>query len=381
MMLCALMMLPLDGAPAAAQERRTLMDMLFGDRRQVEERVIVKPENQRQRRRQPARVTAPEAARTVAPAPRAEEPAPVEKMENARKILVIGDFTAMSLGKGLNAAFSQDPSVAVIEQGSGSSGLVREDHLNWPQRLQQLLAEERPKLVVVMIGANDRQAMQVEGGRERFRTDAWLAAYEARVARLAAMVTKAGLPLLWVGLPAFESPSLTTDAVTLNGIYRQQVEKAGGEFVDIWDGFVSEGGKFIVTGSDINGQPVRLRSADGIGFTDAGKRKLAFYVEKLARRHLGDLSIADIIRGDAADLPQLSSLPPEAETSVKTQPISLTDPDLDGGEELLGKAPSPPAPAVDKETPRDLLVKRGELPEAPIGRVDYYRTEITGATR
>ncbi|TRL32019.1 SGNH/GDSL hydrolase family protein [Rhizobium straminoryzae] len=378
--LCVLLLVPLDIAPADAQERRTLMDMLFGDRRQVQERATPSPE--RPRRRTPPRTAAPGESRpATSQTARPDEPAPVEKMEDARKILVIGDFTAMSLGKGLTEAFAQDPSVAIVEQGSGSSGLVREDHLNWPQQLQQLLAQEKPKLVVVMIGANDRQAMQVDATRERFRSEKWLAAYEARIARLAKLVTDAGLPLLWVGLPAFESPSLTTDAVTLNGIYRHQVEKLGGEFVDIWDGFVSESGAFIVTGSDINGQPVRLRSADGIGFTDAGKRKLAFYVEKLARRHLGDLSITDIIRGDAANLPQLSSLPPAAEPSVKTQPISLTDPELDGGGELLGqKTSDAPKPAAG-ETPRELLVKRGELPEAPAGRVDYYRTEITGSTR
>ena len=68
--------------------------------------------------------------------------------------------------------------------------------------------------------------------------------------------------------------------VTFNGIYREEVEKVGGQFIDIWDGFVDEGGKFVLTGSDINGQQVRLRGSDGINLTKAGKRKLAFYVEK-----------------------------------------------------------------------------------------------------
>jgi uncharacterized protein len=387
-LLCGALAFPL-GFPlvvpeAVAQERRTLMDLFFGNRRQVQERSIINLNSQPQRRRQPARIAParPERAPAVtAGAPAVAAPPVVEKMEDARKILVIGDFTAMGLGKGLSAAFAEDPSVAILEQGSGSSGLVREDHLDWPKELQRLLSEERPKLVVVMIGANDRQTMQMDGGRERFRTDRWLAEYEARVTKLASLVTTQKLPLLWVGLPAFESPSLTADAVTLNSIYQKQVELAGGEFVDIWDGFVSEGGQFIVSGSDINGQPVRLRAQDGIGFTDAGKRKLAFYVEKLARRHLGDLSITDLIRLDAGNLPLLSSLPPQAEMPVKTQPISLSDPALDGGETLMGAAPPAPPKTVSNDSPRDLLVTKGELKEPPIGRVDYYGAEITGATR
>ena len=46
------------------------------------------------------------------------------------------------------------------------------------------------------------------------------------------------------------------------------------------------------------------------------------------------------------------------------------DPDLDGGGELLGAAP--PAPPL-VESARDMLVRRGELPPAPKGRIDDYQ--------
>ncbi|MGE6743699.1 hypothetical protein ACQKGC_25820 [Allorhizobium pseudoryzae] len=195
------------------------------------------------------------------------------------------------------------------------------------------------------------------------------------MAELAEIVTERKLPLLWVGLPAFQSSSLTADAVTLNGIYRPTIEKAGGEFIDIWDGFVNEDGQFIITGSDINGQQVRLRSPDGIGFTDAGKRKLAFYVEKVVKRHLGGLDPGALIRLDAGNLPLITSLPPEAAASVPSQPISLSDPQLDGGDSLLGGG-LPPTTASD--SPRNLLLTRGQLPDPPAGRIDNYR--LTPAT-
>jgi hypothetical protein len=139
------------------------------------------------------------------------------------------------------------------------------------------------------MGANDRQQMPVAGEKEKFRSEAWTKEYEARVARLATLARDAGKPMLWVGMPAFQSSALTADMTTLNTIYRASVEKTGGEFVDIWDGFVDENGKFVISGSDINGQQVRLRGSDGINFTKAGKRKLAFYVEKEIRRLLGML--------------------------------------------------------------------------------------------
>ena len=379
---CVLLVLQGQAVPALAQERRTLLDLMFGDRRAEpppRQRSIITIEPNRQRDRQPTAVT-PMPRRAASPPPvAAAPPAPViaEKMENARKILVIGDFTASGLGSGLSVAFAEDPTVTVLENGSGSSGLVRQDFYDWPRQLQVLIEEQKPAMVVVMIGANDRQAMSIGDSRERFRTEAWLREYEARVSEIVGIVTQRKLPLIWVGLPAFQSPSLTADAVTLNGIYRQAVEKADGEFVDIWDGFVNEAGQFIVTGSDINGQQVRLRGSDGIGFTDAGKRKLAFYVEKLARRYLGELDVSNLIRLDAGDLPLLSSLPPEAEANVPSQPISLSDPDLDGGKDLLG---AKSLAATPQDTPRNLLLTKGKLPDAPVGRVDYYQYQTTGTT-
>ncbi|WP_165217760.1 SGNH/GDSL hydrolase family protein [Affinirhizobium pseudoryzae] len=373
--LCALLVIFGDAASAFAQERRTLFDMMFGERRpQRADRSIIQIEPQRTRSRQPTAATprAPRPAGTAAPA---AETTTVEKLENARKVLVVGDFTAVSIGTGLEMAFAEDPSVLVVKEGSGSSGLVRQDYFNWPDKLPGLLDEVKPAVVVLMIGANDRQTMAVGEGSEKFRTEAWFEEYERRVAELAEIVTERKLPLLWVGLPAFQSSSLTADAVTLNGIYRPTIEKAGGEFIDIWDGFVNEDGQFIITGSDINGQQVRLRSPDGIGFTDAGKRKLAFYVEKVVKRHLGGLDPGALIRLDAGNLPLITSLPPEAAASVPSQPISLSDPQLDGGDSLLGGS-LPPTTASD--SPRNLLLTRGQLPDPPAGRIDNYR--LTPAT-
>ena len=381
---------PMQWSPASAQEpvpRRNLIDMIFGGgRRYIDPpppQRQVAPRRQRQRQQaQPRRNSAPAAraatsraspARPVAPAAPAK-PAPVAKLEDARQILVIGDFSAGGLADGLTTAFEESPGVAVTDRSNGSSGIVRQDYHNWPEQLPLLMDEVRPALVVVMIGANDRQQMKTPETRFDFPSDAWFKEYERRVRELGTLVVSRKVPLLWVGLPSFQSPSLMRDAVKLNGIYRAEVAKIGGEFVDIWDGFVDEEGKFIVTGSDINGQQARLRGSDGINFTVAGKRKLAFYVEKLARRHLGEMASPELVKLDASNLPELQILPPSPTAAVPAQPISLMDPELDGGAELLGAAPLPPHIV---ESPRDMLVKRGELPPAPEGRIDNYAVPST----
>ena len=58
---------------------------------------------------------------------------------------------------------------------------------------------------------------------------------------------------------------------------RSRAEKAGAIYIDVWDGFVDESGRFVVQGPDFEGQIRRLRVSDGVHFTKAGARKLAHY--------------------------------------------------------------------------------------------------------
>ena len=361
----------LTGAEAQERPRKTLLDILFG---RSEPEIPDQPYNHPPPRRatQPRkRVAPPPKPRQVVVQP--ETPPPAEKLPDAKTILVVGDFLANGLGDGLADAFSTSPGVVIQTRGTVASGLVRQDYYNWPQQLPTLLDQLKPAVVVVMIGANDRQQIVGDGLNEKYGTDPWFLAYEERVQQFAKLVTNRHIPLIWVGLPSFGSDQLTEGAVKLNQLYQSQVASVGGEFIDIWDGFTDQNGEFIVTGSDINGQQVRLRTADGVNLTAAGKRKVAFYVEKSVRRLLGDQASPDITRLDTGNpvAPEQANLPAtETEKITRTQPMSISDPNLDGGSQLLGGTP---APAPTTPSPRGLLVEKGQMAPAPTGRVDDYR--------
>ncbi len=89
-----------------------------------------------------------------------------------------------------------------------------------------------------------------------------------------------GVPVLWVGLPAVRGVKGTSDTLFLNALYRDASAKAGITYVDVWDGFVDEAGRFLQKGPDFEGQIRQLRSYDGVYFTKPGARKLAHYVER-----------------------------------------------------------------------------------------------------
>jgi len=357
-------------AEAQERPRRNLFDMLFGTREpDYTDQSVDQPPPRR--KIQPRKRPTPPPRQPVAVQP--ETPPAAEKLPDAKTILVVGDFLASGLGTGLEDAFSASPGVVIQTRGNVASGLVRQDYYNWPQQLTGMMDQLKPAMVIVMLGANDRQQIIGDGLNEKYGTDPWFLAYEERVQQFAKLVTSRHIPLLWVGLPSFGSDQLTASAVKLNQLYQSQTTSVGGEFIDIWDGFTDQNGEFIVTGSDINGQQVRLRTADGVNLTAAGKRKVAFYVEKSARRLLGDQASPDITRLDTGNpLPaQQANLPPtEMEKITRIPPMSLSDPDLDGAAQLLGGTP---APASTTPSPRDLLVDKGQMAPAPAGRVDDYR--------
>ena len=348
-------------AQAVAQERRTLFDLLFGAKRKA------KPERPepRQKSRPRARTVRRSAPQTVQPTAPAKD-----KLENARIVLVVGDFIGGGLAQGLEAAYTESPGVRVVDRSNGSSGLVRDDYYDWPGNIGAILDEEKPQIVVVMLGSNDRQQMIVDGSRERPRTDAWNKQYEERATTLAKAVRDKGLPLIWVGMPSFKSSSMTTDMLAFNDIYKVVSEREGGEFVDIWEGFVNENGAYVSSGPDINGQTVQLRAGDGINITSAGKRKIAFYAEKPLKRLLGDAVAPGLEQLEPGGIPQVPVTPEGVANIERTAPISFADPELDGGAELLGHATEETPDEI--ETAAEKLAVEGIAPPAQEGRADDF---------
>ena len=351
-------------APASAQERksRTIFDLLFGGNNKAESR---EPEARR-----PARSRAAPSGTASANVVRVPEPDAVEKLENARVVLVVGDFLADGLAEGLVSAYAQSPGVRIVSSVSGSSGLVRDDYYDWPSEIGAIIEEQKPSMVVVMLGSNDRQQLLVDGMREKVRSEGWTAEYTRRVESVAKNIRDRGLPLFWVGMPAFKSPSMTADMLAFNDIYRKVSENLGGEFVDIWDGFVDEAGAFSSVGPDINGQRVRLRGSDGINMTRAGKRKMAFYLERPLNRMLGAAAGAGVASLGPQDFSPLDIEPADIPEITRTNPVALGGAELDGGVDLLGAgAMKRPREA---RTPGEKLSLEGIAPAAKTGRADDF---------
>ncbi len=93
------------------------------------------------------------------------------------------------------------------------------------------------------------EAPKGRGSSNEFRSEIWAELYSKKIADTIAAMKSRGVPVIWVGLPIIRGPKATSDAQYLNDLYRAQAEKAGIIYVDVWDGFVDEAGKFAVVRS------------------------------------------------------------------------------------------------------------------------------------
>jgi uncharacterized protein len=387
----------------------------------------------------------PPADYSKAPPPRKLETPP------STSIVVIGDSFADWLAYGLDETYSDQPDMGVVRKVRATSGLVRydakNDALDWSAALKDVLANEKPNAIVVMLGLNDRVSLrdrivpkpappkpaetqapgqspaptpaqtpgqpqaqtpaqtstpsaatapaapqnpppqqraaadteggalppaassnaQPTGGTFDFHTDKWAEIYGRRIDEMINVLKARGVPILWVGLPAIRGTKSTSDMAYLDEIYRERAEKAGIAYVDIWDGFVDDQGRYTLQGPDFEGQTRKLRTADGVHFTKAGAVKLASYVDQELRR-LMSKGVTPVA------LPGPDATAPKPAAAVGTHPdvgpvVPLSAAGGDAGDLLGGGRP---AQITSTDPVAAKVLTRGDAIAAPSGRADDF---------
>jgi uncharacterized protein len=330
------------------------------------------------------------------------------------KVVVMGDANADWLAFGLEDAFSEKPEIGIVRKHRTDSGLIRYDQhrdSEWPQVAREIITAEKPKFVVMMIGNNDRQtirektpppapanaqpiqpppavpatppdlerqpveqqhprmtpeqARQAAYGPWEFQSEKWERAYIKRIDATIAALKSAGVPVIWVGLPAQRGTNASADSAYLNELYRSQAEKAGIVYVDIWDGFVDEEGNFSPQGPDHLGQTRRLRTGDGVYFTKFGARKLALYVEREIERSLSSQRIPVALPVPAEPEHRGSKGKPGGSVRPTAGPVvPLTGANVGSEQVLLGGPGESPGVTVG--------LSASEAVAAPSGRADNF---------
>jgi hypothetical protein len=189
---------------------------------------------------------------------------------------------------------------------------------------------------------------------------------------IAALKSK-GVPVLWVGLPAVYGTRSTSDMGYLDEIYRERAARAGIVYVDIWDGFVDESGRYVTQGPDFEGQTRRLRTSDGVHFTKAGAVKLAeFVVQDLHRVMSNHLTPVALPAPEEGPKPGVNGPRPAVGPVLPLTASTNID-----GSNLLGDSgrtlPVNPDPVATR------VLTHGDPIAAPSGRADDFSWPRPGA--
>ena len=212
------------------------------------------------------------------------------------------------------------------------------------------------------------KSVRSPGASYEFHEERWVELYRKKIDEMIGVLKSRGVPVLWVGLPIVRGPKATADTLFLNSLYRDAAGKAGISYVDVWDGFVDEAGRFLQQGPDFEGQTRRLRSYDGVYFTRAGARKLAHYVEREINRLLAARSAPVALPTEPAT-PDANARPGQPAPRPLAGPIVPLVASSVGTDQLLGAPGSRPV-AADALAARVLL--KGEALSAPAGRADDF---------
>ena len=363
---------------------------------------------------------------------------PPEKRDTVpkRTVLVLGDSMADWLAYGLEDAYADQPDIGILRKVKTVSGLIqyqpRGAPADWIAAAKDILATEKPDVIVVMLGLSDRisihepapektEKQKKNGKNERkpdkaadaksqangasgakpeekaddsesppdddtntdtppekhprspngiaqFHDERWIELYNKKIDEMIAVMKSKGVPVVWVGLPAVRGTKGTADTLFLDSLYRGAADKAGITYVDVWDGFVDEAGRFVQKGPDFEGQIRLLRTYDGVYFTKYGARKLAHYVEREVTRLLA-------ARSGPIALPTEPATPDTKAAPGQPAPRPLAGPIVPlvaasvSTDQLLGGPGSRPAP-VDSLAAQTLV--KGEPLAPPPGRADDF---------
>ncbi len=191
------------------------------------------------------------------------------------------------LAYGLEDAYADQPDIGIVRKHKTVSGLIKYqpkgEPADWAAAAKQILATEKPDVVVVMLGLSDRIPIREPAGDKsddkkkdahgkpndsndtaakpedkdselspedadnadappsigpqkstrspngiyEFREERWVELYNKKIDEMISVLKSRGVPVVWVGLPAIRGTKGTSDMLFLDSLYRDAAGRPG----------------------------------------------------------------------------------------------------------------------------------------------------------
>ena len=233
-----------------------------------------------------ASVTTTTSVPAVAPTTEVADVFPAVRMgtaEDPLQILAIGDSLMLDLQHGMERTLDRRPDVAVEGRGALGFGFTV-PHWDWDEDVLTdyagLVAEFRPDVVVVMIGANEFEGHVLEGEGLEPGSARWSEVLAERADEAMSRWRADGAHVYWWTTPRMRDPRFLTDA--LNEVWASATAAWGEAATDLDSMAVlgDEDGGYRDRMPDGVGGTVLLRKAHGVHFFEVGADLLALQLEQ-----------------------------------------------------------------------------------------------------
>ena len=233
-----------------------------------------------------ASVTTTTSVSAVVPTTEVADVFPAARMgtaEDPLQILAVGDSLMLDLQRGMERTLDRRPDVVVEGRGAVGFGFTvplwdwEDDVLVY---YAGLIAEFRPDVVVVMIGANEFEGHVVDGEGLVPGSLRWAEVLAERADDAMSRWRADGAHVYWWTTPRMRDPRFLTDG--LNDVWASAISArgSGASDLDSMEVLGDETGAYREQMPDDEGRMVRLRKEDGVHFLEVGADLLARQLER-----------------------------------------------------------------------------------------------------
>lgn len=196
--------------------------------------------------------------------------------KNPIDILLMGDSLANSISIEFKQSVAANPAVRLEVIAWVSSTLTTPVYFDWPGNIHGIFANKKLRdgksydLVIVLMGANDAQGINIDEWTLYYSSPAWLKEFTAREKRFMKTITDNTTLVYWVGIPPMQKEGYRDRMVYINSVYKDiTADFKTIQYIPITPYFGDEKGMYTQT-KVINGRDEIIRLSDGVHFSRVG---------------------------------------------------------------------------------------------------------------
>ncbi|MFM7084988.1 MAG: DUF459 domain-containing protein [Hyphomicrobium sp.] len=202
-------------------------------------------------------------------------------------LVVMGDDFAEGLHEGITKKNTNENNLQISPRYFSLIGLIRNSGEEKLNSLYEFLKNEKPNIVLIMMGASDRiNIRDASGKRLNIGSLEWRYEYKKKLDKFLKIFKQEKIAVYVVGMPSFSNPEVNEYVKAINDIFRESTYVNGMKYIDTYANFLDDTGNYNAWGPDLNGKIIKIRETDEQRFTKAGNLMLASLIERELRRDI-----------------------------------------------------------------------------------------------